>query len=112
MYKMPDLHHPVAPFSPEPAVQKARATDDGWLIQDLLRVLLAYTTDSYWRSRSEFVSGRQGIVALLVREWTKELGFRLIKTLWVYSGARITLCSAYEWRHDAGRRIRSGKNDN
>jgi hypothetical protein len=108
---MLDLHHSLVPLGRETAIQKVDA-EEVWNTRDPLRVLLAYTTDSYWRKRSEFASDQQEIVALLIRKWAKELGDRLTKELWAWSGAKIATRCAYEWYGSAGNRIRSRRNAN
>jgi nuclear transport factor 2 (NTF2) superfamily protein len=91
---------PVPPFSAESAAQKVRAAEDAWNRRDPETVALAYTPDSRWRNRDEFLNGRGEIVAFLQRKWAKELGYRLIKELWAFEGNRIAVRFAYEW-HDA-----------
>src|SRR6185295_18332080 len=76
------------------------------------RVSLAYTADSVWRNRAEFLSGREAIVQFLRRKWTKELDYRLIKELWAFDGARIAVRFAYEWHDDSGTWFRSYGNEN
>src|ERR1700704_4994786 len=88
---------PVPPFTRETAIQKVRLAEDAWNSRDPEKVALAYTVDSHWRNRSEFVNGRQEILAFLRRKWTKELDYRLIKELWAFEGNRIALRFAYEW---------------
>jgi hypothetical protein len=80
---------PVPPFSRETAIAKVRAAEDAWNTRDPQRVSLAYTIDSRWRNRAEFVTGRNQIVAFLTRKWERELEYRLIKDLWAFDGARI-----------------------
>ena len=92
---------PLPPFTAETAAQKVRAAEDAWNRRDPETVALAYTSDSRWRNRSEFLNGRDEIVAFLQRKWAKELDYRLIKELWACSGNRIAVRFAYEW-HDAG----------
>ena len=103
---------PLPPFTNETAAQKVRAAEDGWNSRDPQRVALAYTADSAWRNRSEFITGRQEIVAFLTRKWAKELEYRLIKELWAFSGDRIAVRFAYEWRDDSGNWFRSYGNEN
>jgi nuclear transport factor 2 (NTF2) superfamily protein len=92
---------PLPPFTAETAAQKVRAAEDAWNRRDPETVALAYTPDSRWRNRSEFLNGRTEIVAFLERKWAKELEYRLIKELWAFDGDRIAVRFAYEW-HDAG----------
>jgi nuclear transport factor 2 (NTF2) superfamily protein len=103
---------PLPPFTPESAAQKARAAEDAWNSRDPARVALAYTPDSVWRNRSEFLQGRAAIEAFLTRKWAKELDYRLIKELWTCSGNRIAVRFAYEWRDDSGNWFRSYGNEN
>ena len=92
---------PLPPFTAETAALKVRAAEDAWNGRDPETVALAYTPDSRWRNRSEFLNGRAEIVAFLRRKWAKELEYRLIKELWAFDGDRIAVRFAYEW-HDAG----------
>lgn len=103
---------PLPPFTLETAIQKVRAAEDGWNARDPQRVSLAYSEDSKWRNRSEFVSGREEIVALLTRKWNRELDYRLIKEIWAFSDNRIAVRFAYEWHDDAGNWFRSYGNEN
>lgn len=91
---------PFPPFTRETAVQKVRGAEDGWNSRAPEKVCLAYTVDSRWRNRSEFINGRQEIIAFLTRKWATELDYRLIKELWAFDGNRIAVRFAYEW-HDA-----------
>ena len=103
---------PLPPFTRESAIQKARLAEDAWNTRDPEKVSFAYTTDSHWRNRSEFISGRQEIVAFLKRKWAKELDYRLIKELWACDGNRIAVRFAYEWHDDSGNWFRSYGNEN
>jgi nuclear transport factor 2 (NTF2) superfamily protein len=103
---------PLPPFNRETAIQKVRLAEDGWNCRDPEKVALAYTVDSRWRNRSEFIEGRQEIVAFLKRKWAKELDYRLIKELWTFEGSRIAVRFAYEWHDDAGNWFRSYGNEN
>ncbi len=109
-----DQHHrpPFPPFTWDTAIQKVRLAEDAWNPRDPERVSLAYTTDSLWRNRSEFLSGREAIVGFLRRKWEKELNYRLIKELWAFHGARIAVRFAYEWHDDSGNWFRSYGNEN
>ena len=102
----------VPPFTRESAVLKVRAAEDGWNSRTPEKVALAYTVDSRWRNRSEFVNGRAGIVAFLTRKWAKELDYRLIKELWAFDGNRIAVRFAYECRDAAGQWSRAYGNEN
>jgi nuclear transport factor 2 (NTF2) superfamily protein len=103
---------PFPPFTQETATQKVRMAEDGWNSRDAERVSLAYTTDSVWRNRAEFLAGREAIVAFLQRKWAKELDYRLIKELWAWHDHRIAVRFAYEWHDDAGHWFRSYGNEN
>lgn len=103
---------PLPPFTIETAIAKVRGAEDGWNSRDPERVALAYTVDSAWRNRAEFVNGRAGIVAFLQRKWQKELDYRLIKELWAHDGNRIAVRFAYEWHDDSGNWYRSYGNEN
>jgi len=103
---------PLPPFTSETAAQKARLAEDAWNSRDPERVALAYTEDSRWRNRAEFVEGREEIVAFLRRKWARELDYRLIKEVWAHAGERIAVRFAYEWRDDGGRWFRSYGNEN
>jgi nuclear transport factor 2 (NTF2) superfamily protein len=103
---------PFPPFTRETATQKVRMAEDGWNTRDPGRVSLAYTVDSTWRNRVEFLSGREAILQFLKRKWVKELDYRLIKELWAFDGARIAVRFAYEWHDDSGSWFRSYGNEN
>jgi len=103
---------PLPPFTRESAIQKVRLAEDGWNSRDAERVSLAYSADSKWRNRSEFVHGREEIVAFLTRKWSKELEYRLIKELWAFTEDRIAVRFAYEWHDDSGNWYRSYGNEN
>ncbi|MEK7322705.1 MAG: nuclear transport factor 2 family protein [Pseudomonadota bacterium] len=103
---------PVPPFTRETAAQKVRMAEDGWNSRDPARVALAYTVDSAWRNRAEFLSGREAIAEFLRRKWARELDYRLIKELWAFAEARIAVRFAYEWHDDSGNWFRSYGNEN
>mgnify|MGYP002783733229 CR=1 FL=1 len=100
------------PFTFETATHKVRAAEDGWNSRDPDRVSLAYSTDSVWRNRGEFVQGRDAIRAFLRRKWTRELDFRLAKDLWTFAGNRIAVRFQYEYRDDSGQWYRAYGNEN
>jgi nuclear transport factor 2 (NTF2) superfamily protein len=102
----------VPPFTRETAIEKVRKAEDGWNSRDPQRVALAYTADSRWRNRSEFINGREQIVEFLTRKWNRELDYRLIKEMWAFDGARIAVRFAYEWHDDSGQCYRSYGNEN
>jgi nuclear transport factor 2 (NTF2) superfamily protein len=101
----------VPPFTAETAAQKVRLAENAWNSRDPERVSLAYSEDSGWRNRSEFLSGRPAIVAFLQRKWQKELDYRLIKELWAFTGERIAVRFQYEWHDAAGAWWRSYGNE-
>ena len=103
---------PFPPFDAESAAQKVRMAEDAWNTRDPEGVSLAYTFDSAWRNRSEFLIGREAIVQFLTRKWDKELDYRLIKELWAFHGTRIAVRFAYEWRDEEGNWFRSYGNEN
>jgi nuclear transport factor 2 (NTF2) superfamily protein len=109
---MLEVFAPVPPFTHETAVEKVRGAENGWNSCDPKRVSLAYTVDSSWRNRSEFIHGRSEIIAFLSRKWDKELEYRLIKELWAWAEARIAVRFAYEWHDDSGNWFRSYGNEN
>ena len=102
---------PLPPFTRDTAIQKVRMAEDAWNSRDPARVALAYTEDSRWRNRSEFVVGRAAIVALLTRKWEKEHDYRLIKDLWAFDGNHIAVRFQYEWHDAAGQWHRSYGNE-
>lgn len=103
---------PLPPFDPDTAVEKVRLAEDAWNTRDPARVALAYTLDSRWRNRAEFLQGRDAIRAFLVRKWSRELDYRLIKELWTFRENRIAVRFAYEWHDDSGHWFRSYGNEN
>jgi uncharacterized protein len=103
---------PFPPFTRETAVQKVRMAEDGWNGRDPARVALAYTPDSVWRNRAEFLTGRAAIEDFLTRKWAKEHDYRLIKELWAFHDARIAVRFAYEWHDGSGNWFRSYGNEN
>jgi nuclear transport factor 2 (NTF2) superfamily protein len=107
-----DAKPPPPPFTLETAKQKVRFAEDAWNSRDPERVALAYTTDTRWRNRTEFPIGRAQVKEFLVRKWTRELDYRLIKELWVHDGNRIAVRFAYEWHDDSGHWFRSYGNEN
>ena len=103
---------PLPPFTDETAAQKVRLAEDGWNSRDPAKVALAYTPDSKWRNRAEFVQGREDIEAFLMRKWARELDYRLIKELWAHADNRIAVRFAYEYRDDSGNWYRAYGNEN
>ena len=109
---MSDTHPPLPPFTRDTAILKVRGAENGWNTRDPQRVAPAYTVDSYWRNRAEFLRGREEIIAFLTRKWTKELHYRLIKELWAWQDDRIAVRFAYEWCDDSKNWFRSYGNEN
>ena len=103
---------PLPPFNAETAAQKARMAEDAWNSRDPARVALAYTPDSRWRNRAEFLQGRDAIEQFLTRKWARELDYRLIKEVWACHANRIAVRFAHEWRDDSGQWFRSYGNEN
>ncbi|MGO4169708.1 nuclear transport factor 2 family protein [Novosphingobium sp. YAF33] len=103
---------PLPPFTAESAAEKVRLAEDGWNSRDPARVALAYTPDSAWRNRAEFLNGRPAIVAFLTDKWQRERDYRLIKELWAFRENRIAVRFAYEWHDDSGDWFRSYGNEN
>ena len=112
MSSAPPNRPPLPPFTEGTAAQKVRMADDAWNMRDPEGVSLAYTTDSVWRNRSQFLSGREAIVRFLRRKWEHELDYRLIKELWAYQDNRIAVRFAYEWHDDSRSWFRSYGNEN
>ena len=103
---------PLPPFTEETAKQKVRMAEDGWNSRNPANVAPAYTLESQWRNRAEFINGRENIEAFLTRKWEKELNYRLIKELWNYGGNRIAVRFAYEYHDDSGNWFRAYGNEN
>jgi nuclear transport factor 2 (NTF2) superfamily protein len=103
---------PLPPFTEDTARQKVRMAEDAWNTRDPARVVLVYTEDTRWRNRAEFPVGRAEVQRFLERKWARELDYRLIKELWAFTGNRIAVRFAYEWRDDSGHWFRSYGNEN
>lgn len=103
---------PFPPFDMETATQKVQAAEDAWNTRDPERVSLAYTIDTEWRNRSEFLNGRDEVKAFLERKWQKEQEYRLKKSLWAFMDNRIAVRFEYEWHDDTGQWFRSYGNEN
>jgi nuclear transport factor 2 (NTF2) superfamily protein len=108
---MTEQRPPLPPFTLETATEKVRKAEDAWNTREP-KVALAYTTDTVWRNRAEFLTGRKEIMAFLKRKWTHELDYRLIKELWTFRDNRIAVRFAYEWHDDSGNWFRSYGNEN
>lgn len=107
-----DDRPPLPPFTLETAVRKVRLAEDAWNSRDPARVAGAYTPDSRWRNRDEFLTGRDAIVSFLQRKWARELDYRLIKELWLHGDNRIAVRFAYEYHDADGRWFRAYGNEN
>ena len=103
---------PLPPFTFETANEKVRLAEDGWNSRNPALVAQAYTSDSSWRNRGQFLQGRKAIEAFLTAKWKCELDYRLIKELWAFAGNRIAVRFAYEWHDDSGQWFRSYGNEN
>lgn len=103
---------PLPPFDRASALAKVRAAEDAWNSRDPIKVAVAYTPDTNWRNRSEFLHGRAEVEAFLTRKWQSELDYRLIKELWSFDGARIAVRFAYEARRADGQWFRAYGNEN
>jgi nuclear transport factor 2 (NTF2) superfamily protein len=101
------MHTIRPPFTFETAARKVQAAEDAWNSRDPERVALAYSVDTRWRNRTEFLDGRAAITAFLRRKWTKELDYRLKKTLWGFRENRIAVSFEYEWHDESGQWYRS-----
>ncbi len=102
----------IPPFTREIAIQKVRLAEDGWNSRDPQRVCLAYTIDSHWRNRAQFITGRNEIISFLTKKWNEELDYRLIKELWAFGDNRIAVRFAYESHNRSGQWFRSYGNEN
>jgi uncharacterized protein len=103
---------PLPPFTEASAIEKVRLAEDGWNSRDPAKVALAYTEDTRWRNRAEFLNGRAEVEAFLTRKWNRELDYRLIKELWAFTGDRIAVRYAYEYHDDSGHWFRAYGNEN
>lgn len=103
---------PFPPYTAETAAQKARMAEDAWNSRDPARIAQAYTPESRWRNRAEFLTGRTEIEAFLVSKWQREFDYRLIKEVWAFAGNRIAVRFAYEWHDISGAWFRSYGNEN
>ena len=103
---------PLPPFTEATAIEKVRLAEDGWNSRDPAKVALAYTEDTRWRNRAEFLNGRAEVEAFLTRKWNRELDYRLIKELWAFTSNRIAVRYAYEYHDDSGHWFRAYGNEN
>ena len=106
-----EQRHPLPPFTLETAQRKVQMAEDAWNTRDPQRVALAYTVDTEWRNRDQFVNGRQEVVAFLAKKWEKELDYKLKKELWAYTDNRISVRFEYEWHDKDGKWFRSYGNE-
>jgi uncharacterized protein len=104
--------HPLPPFNFETATQKVQLAEDAWNSQDPVRVSLAYTIDTEWRNRSEFVNGREDVVKFLSGKWQRELDYKLKKELWAFTDNRIAVRFEYEYHNKEGQWFRAYGNEN
>jgi len=102
---------PVPPFTSETARKKVQAAEDAWNTKDPIKVSLAYTEDTSWRNRAEFINGREEVQQFLAKKWTRELDYKLKKELWAYTENRIAVTFRYEWHDDSGQWFRSYGNE-
>jgi len=109
---MEEKRHPLPPFTLETATQKVQAAENAWNTKDPFKVSLAYTPDTEWRNRSEFLSGREEVKKFLEKKWTKELDYKLKKELWAFLDNRIAVRFEYEWHDAEGQWYRSYGNEN
>jgi nuclear transport factor 2 (NTF2) superfamily protein len=106
------MRPPLPPFTEASATEKVRLAEDAWNSRDPAKVALAYSVDSQWRNRAEFIDGRAAIEAFLTRKWLRELDYRLVKELWAFSSNRIAVRFAYEFHDDSGTWFRAYGNEN
>ena len=104
--------YPLPPFTEETARQKVQAAEDAWNSKDPQKVSMAYTEDTEWRNRAEFINGREQVREFLTRKWNKELDYKLKKSYWAHSDDRIAVRFEYEWRDDSGQWYRAYGNEN
>lgn len=106
-----EQRHPLPPFTLETALQKVQMAEDAWNTRDPQKVAMAYTVDTEWRNRDQFVNGRQEVIAFLTKKWEKELDYKLKKELWAYTDNRISVRFEYEWHDKDGNWFRSYGNE-
>ncbi len=109
---MKEQKPPLPPFSEETARQKVQMAEDAWNSKDPVKISLAYSKDTEWRNRSEFLKGREEVQQFLSRKWNKELDYKLKKELWAFQDNRIAVRFEYEWRDDSGQWYRAYGNEN
>ena len=106
-----EKRYPVPPFNLETALQKVKAAEEAWNTKDPEKVSMAYTIDTEWRNRTEFIKGREEVKAFLRRKWEKELDYKLKKELWGFRENRMAVCFEYEWQNAEGQWFRSYGNE-
>lgn len=106
-----EQRHPLPPFTLETALQKVQMAEDAWNTRDPKKVAMAYTVDTEWRNRDQFVNGREEVIALLTKKWERELDYKLKKELWAYTDNRISVRFEYEWHDKDGNWFRSYGNE-
>ena len=104
--------YPIPPFTEETAKQKIKLAEGAWNSRNPEKIALAYTEDSEWRNRSEFINGRTAIIAFLKDKWEKELDYKLKKSYWAHTDDRIAVRFEYEWRKESGQWYRAYGNEN
>lgn len=108
---MENIRLPIPPFTLETALQKVQSAEDAWNTRDPEKVCLAYTIDTQWRNRIEFINGRNEVKEFLKRKWEKELDYKLKKNLWCFSENKVAVCFEYEWHDHTGQWFRSFGNE-
>lgn len=109
---MVEARPPLPPFTEETAKQKVKAAEDAWNTRDPDRICLAYTPDTVWRNRDEFINGREEVRAFLQRKWNREMNYKLKKSYWAHTASRIAVRFEYEWHDESGQWYRSYGNEN
>jgi hypothetical protein len=106
-----EIKHPLPPFTMETALQKVQMAEDAWNTKDPEKICVAYTIDTEWRNRTEFINGREEVKAFLQRKWQKELDYKLKKELWGFRENRMAVRFEYEWHDENGQWFRSYGNE-
>ena len=112
IFNMENKRYPLPPFTLETAIKKVQAAEDAWNTKDPEKVSLAYTVDTEWRNRTDFINGREEVKAFLTRKWQRELDYKLKKELWVFLENKIAVRFEYEWHDSSGQWFRSYGNEN
>jgi len=106
-----EIRNPIPPFTMETALQKVKAAEDAWNTKDPEKVCLAYTIDTEWRNRTDFINGREEVKQFLTKKWEKELDYKLKKELWGFKENRMAVRFEYEWHDTTGQWFRSYGNE-